>query len=201
MICRGSSDGEDSENFMFRPAMDSLVGFAEQSQARLVTKAELWLTRFRLDTIELSAEAAVHAAWLALLERSQRNGIHAIRSAADFERIFTLLLRHVILDERRRQNARKRARRVSALDPALEVVDSQSVRPDEHVIGQHQVEWLLSLLNRAGPSLREIAVLKMQGFSNGEIASEQAVSINTIERKLREIRSILGPYADHRENP
>jgi DNA-directed RNA polymerase specialized sigma24 family protein len=109
------------------------------------------------------------------------------------------LLRNVVRDERRRQKALKRARSQPILDSVLDAVASHAVRPDDYVIGEQQAEWLLAILQREDASLREISILKMQGFSNGEIATKQDVSISTIERLLREIRSILGPYSDDRK--
>ena len=79
------------------------------------------------------------------------------------------------------------------------MVAPHAVGPDEYVIGEQQAEWLLTILDRQDPSLREIAFLKDQDFSNVEIASKRGVSISTIERMVREIRSILAPYADDRE--
>ncbi len=38
------------------------------------------------------------------------------------------------------------------------------------------------------PTLRSIAVLRMEGYSNDEIASRNDCSISTVERKLRLIR-------------
>ena len=45
------------------------------------------------------------------------------------------------------------------------------------------------LLDRLGnPELRELAVWKMEGYTNDEIAAKISRSLRTVERKLRLIR-------------
>jgi len=51
-----------------------------------------------------------------------------------------------------------------------------------------QCERLLSLLSDA--KLREVAIWKMEGFTNQEIAQRLSVSVPTIERKLARIRNL-----------
>jgi ECF sigma factor len=195
MIGSSFPDGNEPADPLLREALIRLVDFAQQSQARFVNLAGLWMSRFQVDTIELSSEGAVNNAWSVLLERLRGGGLQPIHTLAEFVKVFTLLLRHVIVDERRRQNALKRARGRCILDSGLDGVASHDIRPDEYVIGDQQAEWLLAILERQDASLREIAILKVQGCSNAEIASQRGVSISTIERMLRESRSILGPYA------
>jgi hypothetical protein len=49
-------------------------------------------------------------------------------------------------------------------------------------------EWLLGLLGRQ--DLRDVAVWKMEGFTNDEIALKIDKSVATVERKLAAIRAI-----------
>lgn len=54
------------------------------------------------------------------------------------------------------------------------------------------------LLDRLGDeTLRKVAVLKMQGYTNGEIAAELGCALRSVERKLRGIRQIWS----REENP
>jgi len=82
------------------------------------------------------------------------------------------------------------------IDAIVDVIDPRAGWPIEHAISEEEVEWWLGLLDREGGLLRTIASLKGRGHSNAEIGSELIVSVSTIERMLREIRSILKPYMD-----
>ena len=119
MIGSGFPDGDEPSDPVFQSACDRLAMFAEQRHAKFVKLARLWLSRFHLDTIGLAPEGAVHNAWLVLLERSKEGGLPPIHTLDEFEKIFTLLLRNVILDERRRQKALKRARGPLGTRPSM----------------------------------------------------------------------------------
>lgn len=54
-----------------------------------------------------------------------------------------------------------------------------------------QCDELLSRLGDDG-SLRTVAIRKLEGFTNAEIAEELRLNERTIERKLRIIREALG---------
>ena len=58
--------------------------------------------------------------------------------------------------------------------------------PEFVVMMSEQVNWLLELLHR--DELRTLAIAKMQGYTNKEIAQQQACSERTVERRLRLIR-------------
>jgi RNA polymerase sigma factor (sigma-70 family) len=199
MIGPGFLDGVETADPNSRSESVRLAEFAMQTRTMFISMARRWIRQFHIDEIGLAAEGAVQNTWQVLLRRLREGSLRPIQTLADFKKAFTHLLRNVVRDERRRQKALKRARSQPILDSVLDAVASHAVRPDDYVIGEQQAEWLLAILQREDASLREISILKMQGFSNGEIATKQDVSISTIERLLREIRSILGPYSDDRK--
>lgn len=55
------------------------------------------------------------------------------------------------------------------------------------------------LLTGLNDQLRQIAILKMQGFTNREISKQVKVSIATVERKLGLLRSKLAQASDEHE--
>ena len=63
--------------------------------------------------------------------------------------------------------------------------------PEEAALLAEEVENLLGRLRE--PALRQVAVWKLEGFSNAEIAQKQGCSIPTIERRLAIIRRLLSP--------
>lgn len=52
-----------------------------------------------------------------------------------------------------------------------------------------EVETLLARLKT--PVLRQVAVWKLEGYTNAEIADRQACSLPTVERRLAMIRKLL----------
>jgi DNA-directed RNA polymerase specialized sigma24 family protein len=60
--------------------------------------------------------------------------------------------------------------------------------PEFAAMVAEEVRLLLCALD--DDTLRRIATLKMEGFSNEEIAGDQRVALRTVERKLHLIRQI-----------
>jgi RNA polymerase sigma-70 factor (ECF subfamily) len=69
----------------------------------------------------------------------------------------------------------------------LEIVGDRNPTPEEALI---LVEELDGRLARLTPELREVALLALEGQSNGDIARMKGCVERTIERKLERIRSV-----------
>ena len=65
---------------------------------------------------------------------------------------------------------------------------SREPTPEMAVEFAEQLSASLEALAR--DDLRQVALSKMEGFTNSEIAKQMGRSVTTIERKLRTIRSI-----------
>lgn len=67
----------------------------------------------------------------------------------------------------------------------------QSEEPDPSFVAEmaDNLKWLLAQLE--DEQLRRIAVLKLEGFTNPEIAQELRCALSTVERRLRRIRRRL----------
>lgn len=72
-------------------------------------------------------------------------------------------------------------------DRPLEQVAGPELGPDLEAILIEELRVLLDLLNEP---MRLVAIRKLDGFSNAEIAQEQGCSLATIERRLKLIREI-----------
>ena len=179
-----SSDGDKATG-----PIETLEQLFERTGTHYVRLARQWIRRYRIDENRLADEGAVHSAWIKILERSRTRPVPLILTAAEFEKEFPTVLRNVIKDARRRQQAGKRAcGELLSLDAAADVpVDAHTDRPDI----AEAAEEKLGLLERRNPILREIASLKMEGLSNAAIARQLKVSRSTTDRRLSEIRSIL----------
>jgi DNA-directed RNA polymerase specialized sigma24 family protein len=72
--------------------------------------------------------------------------------------------------------------------PAMQQVIGREPSPEFAAQVAEEYEQLLQRLD--DPQLRSIAVWKMEGYSNQEIAAQLGSVVRTVERKLRRIRSI-----------
>jgi RNA polymerase sigma factor (sigma-70 family) len=101
------------------------------------------------------------------------------------------------------QVRRERRQRSGGVTPrneiAISLLEADDVETLQKVLGQEPspelaaqvVEQYEILLNKLGDdSLRQIAVLKLEGFTNGEIAAKLSCSRRTVIRKLDTIRLI-----------
>jgi DNA-directed RNA polymerase specialized sigma24 family protein len=61
--------------------------------------------------------------------------------------------------------------------------------PEEAALLAEEVEILLGRLS--DPAVRQVAVCKLEGYSNAEIAERQGCSVPTVERRLAIIRRLL----------
>ena len=61
--------------------------------------------------------------------------------------------------------------------------------PEEAALLAEEVETLLGRL--PDPALRQLAVWKLEGYTNAEIAQMQGRSLTTVERRLAIIRRLL----------
>ncbi len=182
----------------------TLSRFDAACRAKYECLAQRWIRRVRIDQITLSSQDAIQEAWLRLCARMVDGRIEPIHELVQFERSFGLLLWNVILDERRRQHARKRAcqgdgkntrqTRCAAIDEAgFDRIDASAPRADESVSAGDELQASLDALGRRRGVLRAVALRKMQGHTNAEIAAQLNVSIWAIQRILREMRKILVP--------
>ncbi len=73
-------------------------------------------------------------------------------------------------------------------DGEIEVFISREPDPILMTECTEQIGILLDSLEQE--SLRDVAVLKMEGYTNAEIAELRSCSLSSVERKLRSIRSI-----------
>ena len=86
-------------------------------------------------------------------------------------------LKQGVLDEREREEARKRGgASLRRVDADLEAIDSHAVPSEELALAEERVEVWLPRLHRRDPVLRAIAVKKADGFNRREIAATARVA-------------------------
>jgi hypothetical protein len=203
----GISSPPDVERTQPVPIADevraALERFAEETRETYVRKAKVWSLRLGIDEIDLAPEGAVHAAWVVLYERLAQGKIRPGLARDALDETFDLLLLHVFFDKRRGQRARRRDRsrvvQLSVLQgTGFDAID-ENARPAEQRAGdEEQAHSLVDLLRGEGEWLHAIALLKMEGLTNQEIASKLGRPIWDVKRNLDKIRTILRPLLDDR---
>ena len=183
----------------------ALERFAEETRESYVRKARVSSLRLGINTIDLAPEGAVNAAWVVLCKRLQRGKIEPIVDREQFDKIFTLLLFHVLVSAWRRQHAASVAVRWERWftsptwkKPASMRSTSTPARRGRATETKSEADSLVDLLRGEGEWLRAIALLKIEGLTNREIASTLGRPIWDVKRSLDKIRTILRPLLDHR---
>jgi RNA polymerase sigma factor (sigma-70 family) len=173
--------------------LEAVGRFAQRDRSKYIALARRRLRQLRVEEATLAPEGAVQEACLRLCQRIKSGEDPPVTTPEDWDDRLIRTVKRLTWEAGRRQRAQKR----SAPDrdhnelALLEAPDTRARRPDESVAAALHVEWLLALLGRKEASLRLIVLMKLEGFTNEEIAGELGLAVKTIEWKLRRIRSIL----------
>ncbi|MCI0464744.1 MAG: ECF-type sigma factor [Gemmataceae bacterium] len=109
-------------------------------------------------------------------------------SRDDLWQVLVLLTARKAAQQRRYQQRQKRGGEAHEEELALDEVIGSEPDPAFAALVADQFQSLLARL--ADDTLRTIALLKLEGYSNGEIAAQLPCSLRTVERRLCLIRSI-----------
>ena len=113
---------------------------------------------------------------------------------ADENELFGLLnsiMHNRFIDRVRRQKAQKRGGSVN-VDPISESFsDLGSSSPLVELILQEEVEELERRMDSINPDLRDIVKLRLEGYSDAQIAERTELSVRTIYRRLKLFREKL----------
>jgi DNA-directed RNA polymerase specialized sigma24 family protein len=108
----------------------------------------------------------------------------------DLWRLLLLLTAQKALELRRHEHAQKRDAARTAGEEALERIAGPEPSPAFAAQVAEECRRLLALL--PDEPLRNLAVWKMEGYENEEIAARLGCAVRTVERRLRVIRSLWG---------
>jgi RNA polymerase sigma factor (sigma-70 family) len=81
-------------------------------------------------------------------------------------------------------------------DSVLDEIDASGPSPAEAALLNEALERRIQMLGE--PELREIALLKLEGYTNTEIAAQLDCTLRTVERKLERIRTYWQTAQDGR---
>jgi RNA polymerase sigma factor (sigma-70 family) len=173
---------------------------------RFIRIAANLIRRLNVDEANLDGEGAVNLALSRVFARPKP----ACRATADGDeamcRMIGLLLKHVVLDERDRERARKRGgtglhpvqrhseakcqaasagcRRVAA---ELDGLTSSAASPEEIAVARDELDALVA---RLGPVAREVLIMRCDALTEDEIADRLGVSRRTVQRHISHIRAV-----------
>lgn len=124
-------------------------------------------------------------AFAALLDGVRDDRFARLNDRDDLWQILIMLTEHKAIDQRRAENTLKRggASRPQELPP-----HTAGPAPSPQLAAELVEEFNARLAELPDELERQIAVKRLQGFDNREIATELAVSLRTVERKVSLIR-------------
>ncbi len=138
------------------------------------------------------------------LRFAQEGRFPKLDDRGDLWQVLVIVTERTAIDQRRRLSAKKRGGLITrSLDlPALNAdvselqwqPQSPEPTPEFAFAAAEQCQQLLSILD--DDTLRRIALAKLHGSTNEEIASHEGIGVRSVERKLNIIRRIWLPELD-----
>ena len=146
------------------------------------------LARTRLQALPgmaAAAEDVALSAFKSLCLGAERGRFPQLDDRDDLWRLLALLTVRKAIDLQRRQRARGEADEVD-----VEQLVSREPPPE---LAAELTEEYRRLLDRLGdPQLQAVALWKVEGYANEEIAQRLGCGLRSVERKLHRIRALLG---------
>lgn len=148
------------------------------------------LARVRLGDARLpgaDAEDIAIRAFAAFCRGAEAGRFPGVKDRGDLWRLLIRITVQEAIDQLRREARLKRGGGRVRGDSAMEEIVGDAPTPEFAALVAEQTRRLLAALNL---QLRHVALAKMEGYSNREIARRLGCSESTVERKLRLIREI-----------
>lgn len=150
---------------------------------RLVSIAR---NRFGADNnVVYGADDAAQSVFHLLCRGAKHGRYDKVVGRDDLWRLLVTSTRRKVIDQVRARNTVKRGGDVETLIPEFEL-QSPDPTPETLAILDERLQERLAALR--DDTLRTIAIMRLEGYANAEIAEQLSVSERTIERKLNLIR-------------
>ncbi len=177
------SQSEQAVQFLWERYFNRLCGFIE---------GQLYARHKRIT----SADEVASDAFLALLDGVKKGRFHSVRNRDELWQMLTLIgVRrsvNVRIKHNRQKNGGGKVQGESAFGSRgmgdLADFIQRELSPSDYVELQEMIEELLNQL--PNEQVRQVALLRMSGYSNAEIAERIGRVERTVELKLKLIRSI-----------
>lgn len=140
----------------------------------------------------------VQEAFDGFFRATKRGAITKLNDRDDLWQMLCLIVEHKLLDrvrfEKRKRRGGGKIRGDSFFAPqdssAVPGMDGMPGLDEDPAFVAESIEQTTILLGLLEPGLRDLALLKLQGFTNEEIAEQQNCVTRTVERRLRMIREL-----------
>ena len=176
---------------------DAVAAVWDRLSPSLQLSAGRVLESYRIRTI--SGEDVVGVAFLNCLNRLQSGGYEEISNRLMLSALFQTAVKRQARDEAAKEYAEKRGggrvRGESAFKgkpgkatPGFDQLNGGMATPDSVL---EATELFVQLTEQLSGDERTAAILKVDGYSNREIATELDCSVPTVERKLRRVREVF----------
>ncbi len=180
---------EEAAQQLFEVYFQRLVGLARQRLRALPQRVA-------------DPSGVVQSALNSFFQGARRNAFPRLNDQEDLWRLLVVITArkaaHCVRDERREKRGRGQVRGESALNIGkaedfnglANVIDDDSQTPEMAAILNEEIKQRLEQLDDG--ILLEVALLKLQDYTNAEIAKRLGVVERTVERKVQVIRKIWG---------
>ncbi len=157
-----------------------LVGFARRklsvSSQRLADEEDIALSAFK-----------------SLCQGAAQGRFPRLTDRDDLWPLLVVLTARKAIDLLRSEGRAKRGGAQSNVSEEIQFVVSHEPTPEFAALMNDFCDWLLSQLD---PGPREVALLKLEGFTNQEAAEKLGCGIRTVERRLELIRRVWSQAAE-----
>jgi DNA-directed RNA polymerase specialized sigma24 family protein len=187
---------------------EAIERFVADRGEALVGWAESLIERYHIRNVAFSAEDLAQATLLQCWQAVASGGITSIETEEQLCRVVRYKLNQEVLDERAREDARKRGGAgagqrgqrpaMRQADADLDAIESHTPAPEEQMIAAESIERTLKRLDRHDPSLRAVAVKVLERFTHQEISEQLNHPVWVVHEKVRRIKMILASAAADR---
>lgn len=176
---------EEAARLLWREYFDKLVAVARKklgsAPRRVADEEDVVLSVFRC-----------------LCDGARRGQFSGVENRDDLWRLLVVITTHKVIDQRRRATAQRRGGGKVRGDSVFnELTEYGNLEGFDQLIGKHPTPDFLAMLADEHQrlidllpqeTLRMVALRKMEGYKNEEIAQELGVARRSIQRKLERIR-------------
>jgi RNA polymerase sigma factor (sigma-70 family) len=182
------SESSGSVSFWIRQLQDGCEGAADAIWQRFHKRLLQIAARTLPDYVrrEEDEEDVVNIAFHSFFRRLHNGSFPDLQNRNELWKLLSSITRRKATNLIRNKNRKKRANERVCHNPGpMDQYAGDSPTPDFVVMHRETIEHLLSMLDEG---LREIALYRLDGCTNQEIAAAIRRSVPTVERRLRLIR-------------
>lgn len=116
-----------------------------------------------------------------------------LRDRDDLWQVLLMLTERSMADQFRRTSARKRGGNATSTAAVRDITEIDQLADDEpgpEFVAAFNDSLARAIYRLGQETTREVALLRMEGYENQEIAEQLDISLSSVERKLRVIREV-----------